>query len=102
MEPKDATPNSKLRVLFIEDDPADAELSLNQLRRGGFEVTADIVHAADAFKSKLAGFHYDVVLSDLGLPNWSGLDALAMLKQTSIDLPFIMVTGNVGEEKVAE
>ena len=102
MEEKGATQNSKLRLLFVEDNPVDAELALMQLQKGGFEVTADIVQTADDFRSKLASGHYDIVLSDLGLPNWSGLDALEILKQTSLDIPFIMVTGTVGEETVAE
>ncbi|MGA3328607.1 MAG: PAS domain S-box protein, partial [Terriglobia bacterium] len=102
MEEVAATQNPKLRLLFVEDDPVDAELALKQLQKGGFEVTADIVETADEFRSKLASSHYDIVLSDLGLPNWSGLEALEILKQTSLDLPFIMVTGTVGEETVAE
>ena len=102
MEQEDVTPNPKLRVLFVEDNPVDAELALIQLKKAGFEVTADIVQTVDDFRSKLSNGHFDIVLSDLGLPNWSGLDALAILKQTSLDIPFIMVTGNVGEETVAE
>ena len=102
MEEKGATQKTKLRLLFVEDNPVDAELALKQLQKSGFEVSADIVQTADDFRSKLASGHYDIILSDVGLPNWSGLEALEILKQTSLDLPFIMVTGTVGEETVAE
>ena len=90
MEAKAAIQNTKLRLLFVEDDPTNARLAVRQLEKSGFEVNADIVQTADDFKNRLARFHYDVVLSDLGLPNWSGLDALAILEQTSLDLPFII------------
>ena len=94
--------SSRVRLLIIEDSPADAELALKQLRKDGFEIVADIVQTADEFRGKLATGHYDAILSDLSLPNWSGLDALEILKKSSLDLPFIMVTGTVGEETVAE
>jgi PAS domain S-box-containing protein len=102
MEEQAATQKIKLRLLFVEDNRPDAELALKQLQKSGFEVTADIVQTAGDFRSKLASSPYDVILSDLALPNWSGLDALEILKQTSLDIPFIMVTGTVGEETVAE
>jgi DNA-binding NtrC family response regulator len=82
-----------LRVLMVEDCPADAELCLHALRRHGYNVRADIVSRPDDFTQRLSKAVYDVVLSDFQLPDWSGMDALEQLKRLEQDIPFILVTG---------
>jgi two-component system cell cycle sensor histidine kinase/response regulator CckA len=99
---KIAEPRERLRVLVVEHDDADAELCLTELRRAGFEVEGDVVETRERFLSKLANAMYDVVLADYRLPSWTGLDALADIKALGIDLPLILVTGTMGEERAVE
>lgn len=91
-----------LRVLLIEDVPADAELCLQELRRAGFELTADVISTPEKFTELLNAQPYDVILGDYNLPQWTALDALALLKQHGKDLPFILVTGTLGDETAVE
>lgn len=91
-----------LRVLMVEDSPADAELSLHALRRHGYNVRADIVSRPDEFTQKLSKAIYDVVLSDYELPEWSGLEALELLEKLEQDIPFILVTGALDDATAAK
>lgn len=88
-----------LRVLFVEDEPLDMELALGELTRAGYEVSADRVQTQDDFVERLGSQTYDIVLSDYNLPSWNGLDALDSLRQQQKDIPFILVTGTLGDEK---
>jgi two-component system, cell cycle sensor histidine kinase and response regulator CckA len=95
----DPVPGTKaLRVLLVEDSDTDAELLLAELERIGYLVTYERVQTAEAMKAALAHGVWDVVLSDYSLPTFSGLAALDLLKATSLDLPFILVSGTIGEE----
>jgi DNA-binding NtrC family response regulator len=86
-----------LRVLMVEDRPIDVELCALELNKAGFEAQVDRVDSRQQFDEQLAANEYDVVLSDYGIPGWSGLDAFHALKQTGKDIPFILVTGTLGE-----
>src|SRR6185312_3963754 len=87
-----------IRLLLVEDNPDDAELILLQLRRGGLEVVHDRVETASQFNAALDTQNWDIVLSDNQLPQFSGLAALGLLRNRGLDLPFILVSGTVGEE----
>ena len=87
-----------LRVLLVEDSAADAELLLHEINNAGYEVVATRVETAEAMLSALESASWDVVLSDYSLPRFSAPDALAVLRQTGRDLPFIIVSGTIGEE----
>ena len=87
-----------LRILFIEDVLADAELSVRELEKAGFNVSVDLVQDSKGFLEKLSGNSYDVVLADFNLPQWRGTEALKTLKQQGRDIPFILVTGTLGDE----
>jgi len=87
-----------LRILFIEDVLADAELSVHELEKAGFDVSVDLVQDSKGFLDKLAGNSYDVVLADFNLPQWRGTEALRILKEQGRDIPFILVTGTLGDE----
>jgi signal transduction histidine kinase len=88
-----------LRVLFIEDSELDHMLTLTQLRRGGVEAeTARIETAAEFERVLRDGEPWDVVLCDYNLPGFSGLAALEMLNASGRLLPFIIVSGEIGEE----
>jgi PAS domain S-box-containing protein len=87
-----------LRVLIVEDSEDDAMLLLREVRRGGWEVQWQRVETAAAMKAALAAQPWDVVLADYSLPRFSAPAALTLLREQGFDLPFIIVSGVVGEE----
>jgi two-component system cell cycle sensor histidine kinase/response regulator CckA len=87
-----------LRVLLVEDSEFDAELLLRELRRGGYDVAHWRVETEEAMRSALAQERWDVVISDFALPQFSGIAALTVMTESGLDLPFIVVSGTVGEE----
>ncbi len=87
-----------LRVLNVEDSEDDAFLLRCALEKGGYELEFERVETADAMRSALYKKHWDLIISDYRLPMFSGPAALALLKETSMDLPFIIVSGAIGEE----
>jgi PAS domain S-box-containing protein len=94
--------SKSLLILQIEDNHADAELALLELSSAGFEVSADVVDTLADVASHLAAKSYDVVLADYRLPGWVGTDALQIVKQHQADIPFILVSGTLGEETAVE
>lgn len=91
-----------LRVLIVEDSPADAELVTLELRRASFLPAATRVDTPAALAQALDDHSWDVVISDYQLPGWSGLSALRMLQERGIDAPFIIVSGAIGEETAVD
>jgi signal transduction histidine kinase len=91
-----------LRVLFVEDDPDDAELTLREIQRTGCLVESERVQDANGMRSALERKPWDVVLSDWAMPTFSAPAALAVLKETGLDLPFIIISGTIGEESAVE
>jgi CheY-like chemotaxis protein len=89
--------NRKLRILLVEDEPSDAALVERELRKGGLDFTLERVETEAAYRQALAP-PVDLILSDHDLPAFSGLAALAIAKVKAEDVPFIFVTGSVGEE----
>jgi PAS domain S-box-containing protein len=88
-----------LRVLIVEDSPDDAELMLLELRRGGLDPSWRRVETPKELRAALAQGPWEVVLWDYSLPGFDPAVALALLQQTAEDLPFIVVTGTIGEEQ---
>lgn len=88
---------SSLRVLIVEDLEDDAALVVHELRRAGWDVVAERVETAEGMAAALAA-PWDVVVADYALPRFSGPAALAMLRGRQLDLPFIIVSGAIGEE----
>ena len=91
-----------LRVLLVEDTEDDAVLLLRELRRGGFEPYMVRVQTPLAMRAELLARTWDVVISDFSLPSFTGLEALRVLQETGIDVPFILVSGTIGEEVAVE
>ncbi len=91
-----------LRVLILEDNPVDAELVERELRRAKIAFTSRIVEGKRAFAKALADFLPQVILSDFKLPAFDGLAALEVARQKAPDIPFIFVSGSIGEEKAIE
>jgi two-component system cell cycle sensor histidine kinase/response regulator CckA len=92
------TPEKPLRVLVVEDSPADAELLIAELSRGGYDVVAERVESADTLRAALEREQWHIVLSDYSMPEFSAPEALAVLREYSSELPFIIVSGTIGEE----
>ena len=87
-----------LRLLMIEDSADDAELALRELKRGGFDVRAERVETAEALASALQAHPWDIVLSDYSLPHLTAPEAIALFKKEDLDIPFVIVSGTVGED----
>lgn len=87
-----------LRVLMIEDSEDDALLIRRLLERAGHELSIQRVDTVEAFRSALADDHWDAILSDHSMPNFSASQALALLTATGRDIPFLIVSGHIGEE----
>ena len=88
--------------MLVEDDPNDAELVLRELRRGGYEPLARRVETASEMRAALGDETWDVVISDHSLPTFSAPEAFALVKSLNLDLPFIIVSGTVGEDIAVE
>jgi two-component system cell cycle sensor histidine kinase/response regulator CckA len=86
-----------IRVLIVEDDPTDADLVVRELRRAGFVPDWVRVESESEYLSCLDRIP-DIVLSDSSLPEFDGLRALDLLRQRSHDIPFILVSGRMGED----
>lgn len=87
-----------LNVMLIEDSEDDALLLIRELRRGGYEPAFERVETPEFMRAALERRQWDLIISDYVLPKFSGMAALAMLKESGTDLPFIIVSGNIGED----
>jgi PAS domain S-box-containing protein len=91
-----------LRVLMVEDSEDDALLVLRQLKKGGYDLIPERVETAESMLAALREKTWDVILCDYQMPQFNGLAAIALLKETGIDIPLIIVSGAIGEGKVVE
>ncbi len=91
-----------LRALFVEDAPTDYNLLLRLLRIADYQVEALRVENEAEMRRALAQGPWDVVISDHNLPNFSSTEALKVLKETGLDVPFIIVSGAIGEDIAVE
>lgn len=89
---------SKLNLLLVEDNDTDALLVVRQLRKEGFEVEHTQVKTGAEMELAFARGNWDIVISDYSLPGFGGGDALKLFKSKNLDIPFILVSGTVGEE----
>ncbi len=87
-----------LRVLLVEDSEDDATLLLRELRRGGFDPLHQRVDNRKDMEEALHAQRWDIVISDYVLPQFDGMSALQLLKESGLDLPFILISGTIGEE----
>jgi DNA-binding NtrC family response regulator len=87
-----------LRVLYIEDSEDDVALALRELKKGSYEVTFKRIETANQFHDALTNGNWDVILADYTVPGFGALPALEMLKQTGLEIPFIVVSGTIDEE----
>ena len=89
---------SSLRVLIVEDSEPDTELLLDQLRRAGYDATWERVETAAAMSTTLDRQEWDIVIADYTMPRFRGIDALLLLQEKGPDIPFIMLSGTIGED----
>ena len=94
--------STELRLLIVEDSEDDALLLLRELQKSSYEAIWKRVDTPKALKSALSAQQWDVVISDFSMPSFSGLDALRMVRESDPDIPFILVSGKIGEETAVE
>src|SRR5437016_9089052 len=94
--------NRTLRVLNIEDSERDVELLRRHLSRSGYDVISDRVQTPEATKAALATEDWDVILCDYSMPHFGARAALALVKELGLDIPFIIISGTVGEVVAVE
>src|SRR5207248_8518594 len=87
-----------LRVLIIEDSEFDARILVNTLRQGGYQPAFQRVDTAEALRSALNNTQWDIILSDYNMPNFSAPAALKIALESGFDLPFIIISGGIGED----
>src|SRR5215472_14162973 len=92
----------ELRLLIVEDVAAEAELSVHQLRREGLHCTWSRVETEEAFRTALYEQRPHLILSDFSLPGYDGSDALRLVQREAPEIPFIFVSGTIGEERAIE
>jgi PAS domain S-box-containing protein len=91
-----------LKVLIVEDSVNDTFFIVRELQRGGFQVRFERVETPAAMQSALATQVWDLVISDYCMPQFSGLAALALFRQSARSIPFIVVSGAIGEDRAIE
>ncbi len=91
-----------LRLLIIEDSEDDALLLIRALKSGGYDPAYKRVETADAMRDALAGGPWDILISDYIMPRFGGLEALQLLKEAGLEIPFIIVSGKIGEDIAVE
>ena len=95
-------PRFPLSVFLVEDNAADAELCVELLLKAQFGVQFDVADTAKEFVELLRTKNYDVILADYHLEYWTGMDALDLLHKEGRDIPFILVTGALGDQRAVE
>lgn len=90
------------KVLIVEDDPYDADLMLRELKKSEFIFTSKIVETQESFENALENFLPDIILSDYSLPRFDGVSAFNIKQLNWPDIPFIIVSGTIGEERSIE
>ncbi|HRT89755.1 MAG TPA: response regulator [Bacteroidales bacterium] len=87
-----------LKILLVEDNPADAQLVLKQLKREKIDFAEELVENQDQYVQALANMNPDIILSDYTLPRFDGMQALLIRNELKPNIPFILVTGSVNED----
>ena len=93
---------TNLRILFVEDSEDDAELIWREVQRGGYNVEFERVETSAAMKSALAEEQWDLIICDYSMPRFSAQHALDVLKESGLDLPFIIASGTIEEQTAVE
>ncbi len=89
---------TQLRVLIVEDSEFDSRILVSLLRAGGYEVISQRVETSEDLAAALAAQAWDLVLADYNLPRFSAPEALKLLQERGVDLPFVIISGGIGED----
>jgi len=87
-----------LRILVVEDSEEDSFLLLRELHRAGYEPVSERVASAESMAAALDRQSWDIIISDYVLPGFGGLEALDICRQRGLDVPFLLVSGHIGED----
>jgi PAS domain S-box-containing protein len=91
-----------LRVLHVEDSEQDMALIARHLKRAGYDLISDRVETLDSMKAALESQEWNVILCDYSMPHFNALAALALVKEMKLDVPFIIISGTIGESSAVE
>src|SRR5438270_13304630 len=92
----------RLSALLVEDNPRDADLLILALQEGGYDPSVLRVDTPEAMAEALREQSWDIIISDYSMPHFDGLSALALARRERPELPFLLVSGTVGEEVAVE
>jgi PAS domain S-box-containing protein len=90
------------KILILEDNPDDADLLIRELKKSGLSFTSEVVQTRLAFEQALQNFNPDIILSDYSLPSFDAITAFRIKQHIYPHIPFIIVSGIIGEENVVE
>lgn len=96
------TDKTSIDVLFVEDSEVDVELTVMELERDEFDVSWSRVETEPALQDHLQSARAEIVISDYSMPRFDGIDALRIVRRVTPDLPFIFLSGTIGEERAIE
>lgn len=94
--------NQSLKILILEDNQDDADLIQRKLKKSGFSFISEIVQTRETYEQALDSFQPDIILSDYSLPSFDGIAAFHIKQEKYPEIPFILVSGTIGEENVVE
>lgn len=100
--PAAGSPQAPIRILFVEDVEYEAELALAHLKRNGITSVSMRVQTETALRNALRDFDPTIILSDFSLPQFDGISALKVAQELAPEIPFIFVSGTIGEERAIE
>jgi two-component system sensor histidine kinase UhpB len=95
-------PDQPIRLLILEDNPMDLELTLATLERGGLPLESRHVSTREEFEAAFAEGGWDLILADYWLPSFTGLEALEAVRKVDALLPFVLMSGTLGDERAIE
>jgi len=94
--------DNQIKVLILEDSEFDAVVLENILRKGGYKSDVVRVETLESFQSAIDSKNWDIILADYNLPGFHAPDALKLLQKTKLDIPFIIISGGIGEDTAVE
>ena len=94
--------DQSLRVLIIEDSKVDTLFIIRELTKGGYDCFYERVETASSMRKAIQEKQWDIILCDYIMPDFNAPSAIAVLKEANIDIPIIVVSGNIGEETAVE